>query len=440
MRRMLTVFGIGLAMAGLAGCGEESQVPGGSSAVLTAVGSSEIVLGGGWEHEIEVRYHDGQGQPLAGAVEFRLAEPGAGAHLRDALAITDAQGIARTTLLVGEEDGALEVVAKAPDAQPISWTINVAASSPPLRLGGEYVVDSELGPLAELPAPAARVRDLFERVSEDEVAWVLDLLVDHVASENLGRELEARRGDLEDAVREALQDSAPLLASRFAEIAEHLDEAARHVGTTTVLQIGALGSGAVERTGSVGTHTLTGMTFQVAGGTYHFALGLGAESVRTSRVQVSAVGAEEVEIGAHALPLRYGKMLVAALEQVILRRVASPHVIDLETFVRRHLDCKTLAQAVSDSMTGGSAVELRDACELGAEVLVDRVIDELLSLDGDAGVYLEVSGRGAAFDKCGDQIVDFIDGSWSGAMVRGGAILPLDETATQFHAGRVSVR
>ncbi len=432
------------AAALLAACGEESRAPEGEGwAVLTAVGHPEILVGAGWEHEIEVRYHDLQGEPLAGAIEFSLGDDESGAYLTDARAHTDERGYARTKLVVGDGDATLSVRAEAAEAHAVTWDVEVSVSTPPLRLGGEYVVESELAPLTSLPQPAIAALGELEAMTEREHGvgtWLLDAITAEVQRTSLRRAIAEERPELDEALEQVLVEASPRLSQDIDEIAALLDEAAGGFGTTTVLQIGSGDSDAIERTGPVAVHTLTGMTFQVAGGTYHFATGLGKTSARSSAVRVSALGLDQVEIGEHELQVRYGTMLVSALEQVILPRVASPHVRDLETFLRRNVDCAGAGELLAERVPDGSAAEYRALCELSVEAVAEVVADELRALDGAGEVLIALEGLGMPYGVDGDEIVDRIEGSWTGAVVHHSGTSEIDGDASPFSATRVDVR
>ena len=432
------------AAALLAACGEESRAPEGEGrAVLTAVGHPEILVGAGWEHEIEVRYHDRQGEPLFGEIEFSLGDDEGGAYLTDARAHTDERGYARTKLVVGDRDATLSVRAEAAEAHAVTWDVEVSVSTPPLRLGGEYVVTSELAPLTSLPQPVRTALGELEAMTEREHGvgtWLLDAITADVQRASLRQAITEKRPELDGALEQVLVEASPRLSQDIDEIAALLEEAAGEFGTTTVLQIGSGSKDAIERTGPVAVHTLTGMTFQVAGGTYHYAMGLGKASVRSSAVRVSSRGFDQVEIGEHELQVRYGTMLISALEQVILPRVASPHVWDLEGFFRRNVACAGVGELLADRVPDGAAAEYRALCELSLEAVAEVIADELRAVDEAGEVIIALEGLGVPYDVDGDEIVDRIEGSWTGAIVHHSGATEIDGDASPFSASRVDVR
>lgn len=431
-RAMSLTFLLALGAAG--GCtsdgADDDVTP--DSARLEIVGERTLRLENGWSTELRVRYTDGQGQPLAGEIEFSMDGEVGGAFLSDTAAVTDASGEATITLTSGEAgDAAFLVSADAVDTDPVQWDVAVLERA--LDVTGSYRVTSEFDLASGLPGTAGEVINTFIDMTDDPydpATWVLDQISQN-ASGTVRDLIEGARPALDAILNEVLLQTAPDIVGDLVEVGDAFGQIARKFGTGSELRITETND--VDNA-LLAEHILTELRFTVDGETYPYPLvDMGIQEV-TARAPFS-YNATRFTIGDHEFPISYGTVLMVALEQIVIPLV-DPNAYDLESLLLGYIDCYAIGEAAADYIGLGSADFYAGACELGIEAGASWVEDRIRSLDGSAMV-LGIHGGARWIDSNDDYRVDVLQGgTWEGQMSYAGNPAPLGEST--FRAERMS--
>src|SRR5690606_16518446 len=108
-------------LGGTSACGEADPIDDDATAFLSIQGAREVALPAGEATTLVVRYHDGDDEPLAGEIAFRVLGDG-GALAAPAARATD-DGLARIEVRTDAVGASFRVRASAPLADPVEWSV-----------------------------------------------------------------------------------------------------------------------------------------------------------------------------------------------------------------------------------------------------------------------------------------------------------------------------
>ncbi len=401
------------------------------TASLTIVGDANVFLDAGSAHQLSVRYHSGDGGPLAGEVSFELVGAAGGATLGAASAVTGADGVATVQLAAGDmQEAAFRVRASAAEAAEVEWTVAVTVPVP-LSVVGTYEVASELDLVSGIPGAAGDVINGFLEMTDDPydpATWLLDVTQSQINNRAIEQLLRAARPALDAILNEVLLSVAPDAIAHLVALGDDLGQVARRFGTDSALTIAAVDDGLTA------SHAITGAHFELDGVMHRYAASeLGMGEVSSEGIGCMLEEEARVHLDDHSLSLSYGALLLAALEDVIIPRI-DDRASDLPSLLASLINCQQVGQAIADQLGIGSPRLYAGACTLALDAAAATVHERIASLDA-AGIELAIAGKAEVLDDDGDRQVDVLRrGSWEGQVRVAGQGAPL-EGAT-FHGDR----
>jgi hypothetical protein len=403
--------------------GGEEPTPG--NAYLTIVGDSNVFLENGWTQRLQVRYHDGNDTPLAGQVDFAIVGNSNGATLVKSFGVTNADGIVEVDMKAGAEgDASFKIKATAEYADGVEWTIAVSEGTPPLPPldpTGSYTMHSSFDMVSGLPGTVGDVVNGFIEMTDDPydpATFVIDLVLDKIDNSTIEGLVNTARPVIDGIVNEAILNLAPDFVNNILEVGNKFGQVARNFGTVSTLKIEK--TGGVEGEELVGTHTMTGMYFDIDGQRYTFSMAeLGMQNLVAEQVTVRMEGETKVILGDHDFTLSYGSILMVALNQIIIPLI-DPYASNLNELLSGLVNCNAVGVSISDYIGFGSPSLYEGACSIGLTAASGLIEDQIRDLD-QAGMVLGVNGDAKPQDTNTDRKVDvLLGGKWFGDVTYAG--------------------
>jgi hypothetical protein len=426
------VFTLGLGCSSGGGGGDGGD-PQDGDAYLTIVGDTNVLIDTGQNHQLRVKYHDDDGDPLAGTVSFRLMGNTAGSLLSGAMDGTDASGHA-DIVLTGGQQATFRVVAEADEAAPVEWRVTVGQGGGVLDLAGAYSLDSQFDMATGLPGDVGNVVNAFIEMTDDPndpASWLLDQLAESLDSGLLESALDLARPGLDALVNEQIISHSPNLVTMLRDVGNDLGQVARKFGLRTRYTVTA------DAGGLRAVHEVTGIHWNVDEVTHEYTAAeveLGtvrAENIATTLMQ------NKVNIAEHSLPLSYGRILVFVLNHVIIPS-ATPFAGSLEDLLVANVDCDAIGWDVYYQVNLGSQSLYESACLSALDAASDALEDALRGVDG-SGSALVIKGDATPADMTNDGKVDrLMNGLWEGSFRIGGASATLARPDQKFLGERVT--
>jgi hypothetical protein len=411
--------------APLLGCGgsEGGDDPTGT-AVLSIEGSSAVTVSPGGVAELAVRYLDDADEPLAGKVVFEVIGYAAGASLSLASADADADGRAAIQLRT-EAAASFQVQASAPDTAPVSWTITVSQSGG-LSLAGTYTVTSRIPIVSDVSGALGDVGGIIVELTDDPndpATFLLDQLSAALDNDLFSTLIGSLRPGLDAALNGIILDAAPDLLEQIRGLSALLDEASRNLGLTSTIVVTGDGG---EYTA---THSVTGFGFEIAGQMFNLDLAsLGLEDIEIPGITIQLEG-DKITISRQTIPVRYGALLSAALEQIVLPLLGT----DAETvrdLLAGSVDCASIAEELAEQIGIGGPAMYEGACDLAVDAAAEFLDEGLAGLDTEMPLNLVLIGTADVVDGDDDGAVDgLVAGKWAGDVDLGGTMAQLPEGA-----------
>lgn len=392
------------------------------NAHLTIVGDSNVFLENGWTHRLKVKYHDGSDAPLAGQVDFAIVGNSNGGALIKTFGVTNADGIVEVDMRAGADgDASFKIKASAEYADAVEWTIAVSAGAPPLPPldpTGSYTTHSSFDIVSGLPGPVGdAINGLIEATDDanDPATFVIDVALDEIDNGTIESLVDAARPFLDGVLNDLILSYAPDFVQDILDVGNKLGQVARNFGTVSTFKIEK--TGGVEGEELVGTHTMTGMYFDIDGTRTTFSMAeLGMQNLVAEQVAVRLEGETKVVIGEHNFQLSYGSVLMVALNQLIIPLI-DPTANNLGDLLTNLVDCQAVGAQMSSTIGFGSPGLYETACSVGLVAATGLIEDQIRDLDNNAMV-LGVNGDAKPQDTNTDRKVDvLLGGKWFGNMM-----------------------
>jgi hypothetical protein len=447
----ITILSAALALS--AACGGDKG-GGDDQAFLTIVGDKNVFLDNGDVQKLRIRYHDGDDNPLAGAVDFRMVGTNGGAVLSKNSGITNASGVVEIEVTAGSSGAAsFQIEAEADYASAARWTISVGNGVPDLDPTGRYELKSKLDIVSGLDNDVGEVLNTFIDMTDgphDPASFLIDLGLEKLEDsggfgKTIAGALQLLRGTIDPAVNEFIMDNAPEFVQDLTEIGEALGDVTRNFGMVSTLDVDPKSGGDPDNEGHEATHLVTGVYFDILGDEYSWTMAeLDVDPIDAEEISVSKDSKNMLVINKHQLPLSYGSAIVVALQRGILplfddQADSSP---TLAEFLQHKIDCEGVGDKLLEEVgnLGGiaSSSTYEGLCEFGLEAGAAVVIDKILDID-EAGVTLDVQGLARPRDTNGDRKIDALQaGKWSGDVVYIDTPASLDPENNTFTGTRIS--
>jgi len=407
------------------GGGGDPQPPVEGNAYLVIQGDVNVFLENEWRQTLIVSYQDGDGEPLAGQVDFEVVGAAAGGTITKAFAVTDQDGKAVIEVVAGTTgDASFKIKAAAEYADAVEWSIAVNGGTPPLPPldpQGSYRVSSEFDLVSGVPGAAGDVLNTFVDITDDgydPAKWLLDIIVAEIDNSTIEGFINATRPLLDGVLKDALLSIAPDFVTSILEVGNKFGQVGNNFGTTTRLDVT---SGGVESSDMTAKHTMTGMYVTVDSQRHNFSMAELGMDVQEANASFRMNDSEtEVTVGEHEFPVSYGSLLTVALNQVIIPSV-SPGSNNLGDLFASLLNCNAIANELYDFISaefgwGGSVSLYEGACELGLNAAANAIMQQIQNLDND-GLVIKMSGTAKPMDTNTDAKVDVLrNGKWNGTI------------------------
>ena len=376
---------------------------------LTVIGDSNITLQSGDRYELSVRYHDEDGSPLVGIVDFKFLGDPLGASLSSPAATADSTGTARVTLdTFGAEEGSFRVMASAIGDATVTWDVTITSPEQPLSPSGVYRVESRLNVGANLQDGALRdALAVVEELAADPGAALLS----QAAYLSFISEAEATDGGA--ALTSFVEDESPEGTARLRAFGRDIDELSRDLGLESTLSLDSE-AGRFEA-----EHALSSVIIALGDQRHPLTLDeLGAQHASPERLDVAVSdGDRTLTLATHALPIPLATVLERAIDDYVLPSI-DDGARDVMDFLHESIDCLAVADWL-DLQYDLGAIVADLACRDSVTAIADEIEQRLGALDDDS-LELVITGRARAIEHDGE-VEALLDGVWEGALEDGGA-------------------
>lgn len=409
-RVLLLATATSFALGACGGNGSNLPPPEEGNAYLTIVGDSNVFIDRGAQQRLMVRYHDSNDQPLAGKIMFEVVGSAQGSTISKDSGVTNSEGLVELNVNAGSQDTSFQIKATAPYASSAIWSIAVqnGDSVPPLEPQGTYRLNSQFD-VSTLPGDVGNVVSDFVAMTDDPydpATWVLDQ-IDGVPG--------FLRPGLDAVLNQVIEDNAPNFVNDILDVGDRLGQAAHKFGTVSELRVKGAGND-VDNASLTAVHTMTGFTFRIDGQTYDYTLAdLGSQEPVVEGVSIQMDG-DNMNVGAHDMPVNYGGFLGLALEDDIIPLV-DPNASSLHEFFMDRVDCTNVGSSLYNQTQILSADFWKGACDIGLQAAAESIMAEIVGIDEQAPLLLKISGHAHVADSNGDRTVDEMSrGKWNGSL------------------------
>ena len=424
------------------GCGPQEVSGGpGQTAFLTVWGERNVFLDSGARQTLMVKYHDQFGQPLAGEISFKLDGYAGGSNLSKTVAGTDLDGLARVEVLGGTQaEASFRVVADAALAASADWRVAVAKPAPEFAIAGLYSVESHFELNSGIPGGAGEILSAFLEMTDDPLdpaTYLIDRTIEEADLGPFEFLVEIQRPNLDWKLNQMILARVPDFVPSLITIGDRFGELTRRFGLISDFTI--FKQNGVEQAAYSANHTVTGVILKQNGLNFNFGaadLQLGAASVWN--VPVSLEGDYKVVIGDHTLPFDYGKILLFALNNVVIPSI-DPFARSVNDLLANKVDCQSFTGELSYD-TGAPAGLLELGCRKALGAVAQKVQERILAAFG-APTTMTIHGDARPVDTNGDRVVDVLQtGLWEGRLQFGAQSSALAKPDQRFFGQRAGLR
>ncbi len=417
-RNASLLFALALSI-GATACGSDASVDDSDSAYLTIEGDTELFLDPGFQRNLVVQYHDGQGNPLTGEVNFEILGQARGTTINKDFGATNAQGNASLTLFAGEQETVIRIKASAEYASSVEWTVSVTegAVSHNMDVRGQYELDSDFDVINGLPGNVGTVANAFADMTDgpyDPATYILDQLLEDQTS-LVANAIGVLRPGIDGLLNDVIIDNAPGVVNDLLELGNAFGQVSRKFGIVSTMDVAG---DSIEADSMVAVHTIDAFSFQLDSETFIFSMSeLGVDTEVINNITVGYdFKTGDISFAKHTVPVNYGGFLALALDQVIIPRIDAS-ASNLQELLANRIDCEGVGVSLAENVGLFGESFYEGACDIAIEAVASYVMEELRDIDQAAQVNLLISGEAKAKDPSGDDKADTLtSGNWSGAM------------------------
>ncbi len=299
----------------------------------------------------------------------------------------------------------------------------------PMDATGTYQVASTFDIATNAPGTVGDVTNAFIDMTDgatDPADWIIDQIIAKTTNSTLKSFLTQAKPFVAGYLNDRLLEIAPDFIDTIITVGNDFGQMSRNFGVNETLDV-AQGGGAYNA-----TVTALGVHFDVdnVGSDILFA-DHGMENVTAANVALSVDVTGKLDIGEHALPLSYGKVLRVGLDTIVIPSL-DPSASDLQSLLADLVDCGAVGQAINDALAdyfgfGGGAGTWQAACTAGLAYGAQTLYNKIDSIDASA-LEFSLTGVAKAVDSDHDNKVDRIQtGKWSGTLSYASTPAPLAE-------------
>jgi hypothetical protein len=417
-------------------------------AFLKIVGDKNVFLGYGGSRELIVKYVNDNDEGLAGEVQFEIKGTANGARLTTQAGVTGPGGEVRIGVIAGSGNQAFFTVeARAEHATAVNWSVSVRDDSqPPLpyRVEGTYRLESSFDLVSGVPGDIGEVLrtviDMTDNrtpsggVAQDPTTWLLDL------DEGVRDTLRPARPALDAFINTLLKELTMVsingervsIVAKFQEFGSAFGDVAKKFGIKSKLEITKNADGSY-----VAKHTIDGVFFKIGTRRIDKTLAeMNMDNIVALNVPIVVTGQTQVAIGEHNIGLSYGKLIVFALDNVVIPLI-TPRATNLREMLADLVDCAMFGQEAAD-YTGILNAGFYEALCDTAIAAGGAIIEGKLSEVGGTASEFKISGTTRPADSNGDNTVDtLVGGLWEGRLMLGSDAAALAKPNQTFTGSRM---
>jgi hypothetical protein len=407
-------------------------------AFLKIVGDKNVFLENGNSRELIVKYVNDKDEGLAGSVSFKIEGDPKTSSISSTSSVTGPGGEVRIAVTgASSGEAAFRVVAEAQHATPVDWSVSVRGAAPPrpYKLEGTYRLESTFDMVSGLPGDAgeiiATIIDMTDSPT-DPTSWLLGL--DPGVRSAIPRAIDAFLNTFLKEVTTFTVDGQEIsVVGKFMEFGNAFGDVAKRFGLLSKLEITKKPDGTY-----VAKHTIDGVFFRINNKRREQTLAsLNMDNIVVENVPLMLTGESSVSIGDHNIPMSYGAMVVAAVDNVVIPIIA-PRANSLSEMLTDLIDCYMVGEAIYEELEILDAGFYESLCETalvaGAEVLEGK----LRELGGNASEF-KIHGTVRPIDSNNDRTVDSLTGGeWEGFLMFGGERATLAKPNQKFSGQRMA--
>jgi hypothetical protein len=439
------VCALGLALA--AGCGGDGNKqpipvpgPGVDPLYLTIIGAKDVMMVEGQTVSVTVQYHDAQGIPITGPIQFAFGGNAQGASVDPSVLETDPSGTVQVNVTAGTQ-GTFGLSASATRATPAQWNLHVGpAPTGPLSYAGTYHLESTFDVSSGFSDGYAMSTPTLSGMTDgayDPATWLIDLILARIDNRQVDQRIAPLRPDLDRSLNDQMTAATPNILATLRAAPIQLAQVSHAIGLGSELMINlrAASGGTMN---VVQTHTLKSLIITV--NSMRVEVPLTAMGLVEPTARDIAGGGVDVpralRIGHHQFTFNYGRILQVALERVITPTLDST-ATSFADFLSHQMDCNM----VSETMQAYASSESDDpnywryACQDALVLGAQNIGAELIAGDRSAA-QLDLTGNATLADHDGNMVADAIEnGRWRGSFRIGNRVSPLVDGGNNTFTG-----
>jgi hypothetical protein len=417
-------------------------------AFLKIVGDKNVFLDYGASRELTVKYVNDADEGLAGEVQFEIKGTANGARLTNPSGVTGPGGEVRIGIIGGSGSEAFFTVeARAEYATSVNWAVSVRNNSqPPLpfKVEGTYRLESNFDLVSGVPGDVGEVlRTIIDMtdnvkptggVAQDPTTWLLDL------DQGVADTLKPARPALDAFINTLLKELTMVningqqvsIVAKFQEFGAAFGDVAKKFGIKSKLEITKNANGTY-----TAKHTIDGVFFKIGTRRVDKTLAeMNMDNIVVSNIPITVTGETQVSIGEHNIGLSYGKLIVFALDNVVIPLV-TPRATNLREMFADLVDCAMFGQEAAD-YTGILNAGFYEALCDTAIAAGGAIIEGKLSEVGGTASEFKIHGETRPADSNGDRTVDtLVGGLWEGRLMLGNESATLAKPSQTFTGSRM---
>ena len=297
---------------------------------------------------------------------------------------------------------------------------------PGLDATGTYRIHSTFDIATNMPGNSgAFVNSLIAATddADDPMKWVLDQLLAQMQPGSFKSVLQAAEPFVAGYLNDRLEDLAPDLTSTIVTLGQHVAAMTKHFGVNEKLVVSTADQAYIS------SMTADGVRFTLDGNVTDLKFAdHDIDDVYVDSVLVTLATGPKLQIGDHALPLPYGKIIRMGLDAAIIP-VLDPSAHDLADLLDHLVNCTGVGQNISTAVGVGSAAFWAAACHTGMQGAAGYVYEQIAA--HDSLLTFHILGSARASDANDDRKIDKLEfGEWSGTLSYGATDTTLAQPAT----------
>jgi hypothetical protein len=284
---------------------------------------------------------------------------------------------------------------------------------PEMDAQGVYRINSTFDIATNMPGATGDVLNTIIAATDDQddpMSWVVDQIIAGMADGTLKDAIKAVKPFVIGYLNDRVTSLAPELFDTLVEIGQRLEDLTKKLGVNERLDITT-----VDQT-FLGTSTADGVTFDIDGTKKDFLfVDHNIDNVIVPDILVTLDKTQaKMNIGAHDLPLPWGKIVRLGMDAAIIPAIDST-ATSLTDLLDNVVNCQAVGAAIDDAIGFGGAAFWGSACLGGLGLAADKIYDQLAETDSTLGMNL--TGVSRYQDNNADWKIDELKfGNWTGSM------------------------